>query len=176
MHPELEVVIGHKARRRAADRTGVQGSELSEADVAKAAAETVAVLKPRRGRPDDAILRYHVEALMALFQEMTGKLILVRRDKRSEYDPHPANPMAAAFIQLAQAMEPAATKTAIVLIVRAARRRYADKPMRFLDFFPNYGARIDLETGEPRLVPGWKVEHFEWGPPIYFPSADDKTR
>jgi hypothetical protein len=175
-HPELEVVVGHKARRHAADRTGIQGSELSEADVAKAAAETAAALKPRRGRPDDAILRYHVEALVALFQEMTGKPILVRRDRRSEYDPHPANPMADVFIQVVQRMEPAATKTAIILIVRAARRRYADKPMRFFDFFPNYGVRIDQETGELQLRPGWKVEHLEWAPPIYFPSADDKTR
>jgi len=167
IHPELELLINFHARNHARTRTGSDHPTLTQEDIDEGARKTLETVNPRRGRPEDLGLRYHVEALMALCQETCGLPAMAQAERDNVYDPQATNLTGETVIRLARHIEPSATTTQIVGIMRAARRRYAGKPMRFLDFFPAYGGKIDSETAELTLRPGWKVEHFEASHPIY---------
>ena len=56
------MVISRHARLEADRRTGIAGSQVTQADVNVAARRAAELLKPRRGRPESAVLKHHVEA------------------------------------------------------------------------------------------------------------------
>ena len=103
--------------------------------------------KPRRGRPDDRILRHHVEGFMALIQHTLGKPVMMQSTTNSVYDPQATSEAGELLLMLAKRMEPTITEIAVVNIVNKARRRYAGKQMRYSKFFPAYGAKIVEFTG-----------------------------
>jgi len=55
-------------------------------------------------------------------------------------------------------------------LVRAARSKYAGKPMRFCDYCPGFGARASMhETGLPVLAAPYRLERLEVSAPIFCP-------
>ena len=87
IHPELELVILYQAGRFAEERGG-KGAELTASDISRAARYAASVLEVRRGAPPDSNLRHHVEALVALAQEVSGTPVLVEKMRGLDYDPH----------------------------------------------------------------------------------------
>jgi len=167
LHSLIELAIHKKAKGYASARTGLADAAVTADDVEIGAREALAALRPRRGRPKDPIFSYYVEGLMALTQNLLGKPVMMQTRKDSVYDPQATSEAGKILLMMAQAMEPAATETAIVDIVNKARRRYAGKRMEFLDFFPCYGATMDEATGEIKLRPGLQLQQMNWASPIY---------
>jgi hypothetical protein len=169
LHPALEIRITQRARGLA----GIEGSaRLDPAHnqfVQQAAAEIAATASPIRGRPANACLRHHVEGLMALIQEACGTPVLALREKESIYDPQLAEGVSQCLRIVFSAVDPVVTTVQLVNIVRAARRKYAGKRMRFRDFFPFYGGNVDPTTLVPQPGPHHRLEHFEVAAPIYCP-------
>ncbi|MEO7827535.1 MAG: hypothetical protein ABIR60_10380, partial [Allosphingosinicella sp.] len=112
---------------------------------------------------------HHVEGLMALIQEACGTPVMALREKDSVYDPQLAEGASKSLQIVFSAMDPGVTIVQLVNIVRAARRKYAGKTMRFRDFFPFYGGGVDPETLAPTPGPHHRLEHFEMAEPIYCP-------
>lgn len=168
LHPNIELIISHRARQHAEQRTGVSDTPVTQEDINFAAKHAAETLSLRGGRPEAAILRHHVEGLMALVQEVSGKPVRAGRHKNNHYDPHFADDVSQIIPGFFKAIDNGISKTPLVNIVVSARRKYAGNPMRFLDFFPAYGGMIDQE-GTLTLVPGLRVEQFEPGFPIYCP-------
>ncbi len=166
LHYEIELVLDHLAQQNAQARGASPGEALIELDIEAGARELLVRLKPRRGRPADVALRYHVEALMAVVQEALGMPAMAQLDRNGVYAPQATNTAGECVVQLAQKMQHGATTTQIVGIMKKARRRFANKPMRFLDLFPTYRARVDPETGGVIARPGVTIE-VAWAPPIY---------
>lgn len=169
LHPELELIVTHHARQHAATRTGRSEGELVQADIDAAASTVAATVKSRRGRPKDAVLRYHVEGMMALIQEMSGKPVRALRTKDHSYDPQFADAVSTIVLQFFKLLDPAISTTTLANFVIEARRKYAGQPMRFRSFFPLYGGSIDHETGKLNAGPGHRLERFEPSVPIYCP-------
>lgn len=167
LHPLIELSVNQKAKAHAQKRTGLADAAVTAEDVEIGAREALTALRPRRGRPKDPILSHYVEGLMALTQNLLGKPVMMQARKNSVYDPQATSEAGRILLMMVQAMEPAATETAIVDIVNRARRRYAGKRMEFLDFFPCYGATMDEATGEIKLRPGLQIQQMNWAAPIY---------
>lgn len=79
---------------------------------------------------------------MALFQETSGKPILGEYEPKGIYAPAGSNPLSQMLIDIVQEMEPRASAATVVGIIKDARKKYAGKRMRFIDFFPGYGLTI----------------------------------
>ena len=167
LHYELELVISHHARKHAEERTGLADAELVEADIEAAAQIIVSTIKPRRGRPNDAILRYHVEGLMALIQEISGKPVRAARVNGDSYDPQFAEGVSTIVPTFFRGLDDSISTTTLANMVIEARGKYAGKRMRFTSFFPLYGGKIDHETGQPTAGPGYRLERFTPNVPIY---------
>ncbi|MEO1169455.1 MAG: hypothetical protein AAFW97_12175 [Pseudomonadota bacterium] len=155
LHPEIEIVISHHARRLARD----EGVEVDGKHVRAAARIASKLLKPRGGRPDDGILKHHVTGLVALIQEFSGKPVLARRNRNSVYDPHFADGMSRIVPMEFENAVAGITEAALVRIVEGIRREYAGKPLRFLDLFPGYGANPGNDGFQ--LRPALRLEVFE---------------
>lgn len=84
LHPEVEMVITHHAKKLAAS----EGAEVVQRHVELAGHKALEVLKPRRGRGDDRLLDHHVAGLVSLIQQYTGLPVLAYRTRNSVYDPH----------------------------------------------------------------------------------------
>lgn len=168
LYPEIEMLISHFAREEAVKRHGFPDAEVIQADIEAVARRAAKTLQFRRGRPVHAILRHHVEGLMALVQETTGKPVRVQRQKNSVYDPHFVG-AGSVIRDIVRSIDSSTTETALVNIVVAARRKYAGKPMRFLDFFPGYGTTFERLISGDVFGPGWRIERFEANIPIYYP-------
>jgi hypothetical protein len=169
VHPELELIVSHLAKKQAQERAGKPVSKVAPTDVDAAVRQVLDTIRPRRGRSSHDLLRHHVEGMMALYQEIGGRPIVARREKNDAYQPQGSNALSEMLITVVQTFEPDASTTQIVNIIRDARRKYAGKPMRFRDFFPGYGATVDPETGWPNLAAGRRVQQMEWAAPIYCP-------
>lgn len=163
IHPEIETVITHLARKLAE----ADGCEVAQRHANAAARIAVNQLKPTRGRPDDRVLGHHVRGLMAVIQETTGLPVIARRDRNSIYGLHFADGAGQLVPQLFQDIDPTITTTRLVNIVRKVRKEFAGRSFRFLDLFPFYVAT--LVDGEIRLRPGLRLERFEPNIPIYCP-------
>lgn len=164
LHPEIEMVISYHARRLALE----DGCELDGVHVRKASLLTIALLEPRQGRPGDRFLELHVEGLVALLQEFSGKPVIARRTLDSEYHPHFAAGISRIVPMVFEDSAAGITEARLVRMVERIRRKYAGRPLRFLDLLPGYGMRMG-EAGEISLRPGLRLERFEPNIPIYCP-------
>ncbi|MGD9710811.1 MAG: hypothetical protein AB7V46_01945 [Thermomicrobiales bacterium] len=168
LHPHIELFISHRARRHALERSGDPNAPVTQVDIDLAAKYAAQTLRTRRGAPEAAVLRHHVEGLMALLQELSGRPARAGRHKNDRYDPHFPDGVSEIIPRLFQAIDKRISNVRLVNIVLSARRKYAGKPMRFLDFFPAYGGSVD-EDGTFDPAPGLRVEQFEPSIPIYCP-------
>lgn len=167
VHPIIEIVINHRARMLAAKRTGDERAALIQADVEKAALWVASNISPIRGRPRAQLLDHHVAGLMALIQQFTGTPVLASRHTgMAKYEPALVGP-ARVLLHLRE-VDATITETQLVNKVCQIRREYAGRLMRFRDFYPLYGAKLDCD-GEPTLTPPFRLERFERSVPIYCP-------
>lgn len=165
--PELEaaIAIGVETRRTdAVSDTYVAPS----ADLVGEVCENLSrALTPVRGRPDDAVLRYHVQAMMVLFEWATGNAVTASPTTNSEYLPQMTSAGARVIQFVFADLEPSLPVTTLMNIIRTTRAKRELEGKRFGDFFPFYGGSIDPETGFPIPGPGFKLEKFGLTHPIY---------
>ena len=166
LHPYLQLAINLHARRLATERTRRPDAEIIKEDVANAAVHVASTVKANRGRPSSQVLDHHVAGLMALIQETCGlTLKAIRETSADGYGPRLPGVSQILLFTLRE-VDPSITETQLVNKVQQLRRNYADKPMRFRDFFPFYGATIDAE-GQPVCAPPLSLESFARYHPIY---------
>lgn len=166
LHPMLELLITERFR----SKHRVAGEAIpipTPEDIYEAAKEVAALLKPKRGRPADAVLTHHVQGLMALWQQFTSSPVLAAQTKNSVYDPQMTSPGGRMIERFFEKVDPSITATALTNVVRHARATGAIEGKSFMDFFPFYGGRIDPETGMPVPGRGMKLISFEPSHPIY---------
>lgn len=167
LHPFLEIVVNHHARKFATKRTGDENAGLIQTDVEEAAASVAKNVSPVRGRPRAKLLDQHVAGLMALIQQFTGAPVVAQRHSGSgHYDPELLG--AARILRLLQEVDSTITETQLVNKVFQLRRAYANRPMRFFNFYPLYGATLGGD-GDPVLASPLRLERFERSVPIYCP-------
>ena len=167
LHPGLEILICTAARQLAGIEAEMPLGPDHIAFVDQAAREVAAKVSAIRGRPSADRVRHHVEGLMALIQETCGMPVLATRD--GDEVPRVAAGVSRIIPLMFSRMDPAVTETQLFNIIREARRTYAGKPMRFRDFFPLYGARVNKATLAPIPQRPYKLLHFEIAAPIYCP-------
>jgi hypothetical protein len=168
LHPQVEAAISLKARKFALHRTGDATARVIQADVDKAATLIADLLDVKQGAPDDWGLRLHVEALMAMVQEASGRPVMAQRDTDGNYDPHFDDSKAQMIFDVLKAVDPAITATKVVRFMREARKKYAGKRMRFAEILP--GSQITMgEAGELAMGSPDRVVKFEPNLPIYCP-------
>jgi hypothetical protein len=146
LHPQIEMALSYKAREFAEERTKTADAKVEQRDIQKAALFVTGAIRIKQGAPADQTLIRHVETLMALAQQTTGRPVMSRRDRNSVYDPHLADPKAQMIFDALHDIDPDVTVTKVVNIIRQARRKYAGKPMRFRELMPAYGARVEEFT------------------------------
>lgn len=168
-HPAVETLINKLARDQAEARTGIPGSKITRADAEAGARKASEVLKPFRGRARNEMLRFHVEAMMALLQQTTGVPVLLTLNKDNLYDPQAVNWVGDILVRIFQRLDPAVAVTTLASIVKNARRKYAGKRMRFYDYFP-FDVQIEVQPdGSEQLSSSLHVEEILPNIPIYFP-------
>ncbi len=165
--PFLEIIINHHARRFALERTGEHETELTQADVERAAKWVADHVHPIKGRPRAQLLDHHVAGMMALIQQFTGVPVTAARHQGSGHYQPKLNGAGRILLHLRE-FEPTITETLLVNKVNQARREFAGKPMRFCDFYPLYGASVG-DDGAPILAAPLRLEQFERSVPIYCP-------
>lgn len=99
------------------------------------------------------ILRRYVEGLVAAMQKATGKPVMAPRDRDDVYDPHLPGNMGTALRIVVDSVQPKVTGSELAYWVCETRKKYAGKPMRFLDMYPAYDATVEHQTGVPMLRP-----------------------
>src|SRR5690606_19464761 len=82
LHHELELVVNHFAWQAARARDP-HSSSITGEDVRAAGLRALREFKPRRGRPDNQLLRHHVKALMILHRQTCGKDLKSSKTKNS---------------------------------------------------------------------------------------------
>ena len=137
--------------------------------VQQAAREVAKRARGLRGNPGEKLLRRYVEALVALIQETTGKPVLSMRDKNSVYEPQLVGKSGELIRLVVHMLGADLTETRLAYWIREIRRERAGKPMRFMDYFPAYGARTDGETGPPVLAGTHRIERVDAITPISCP-------
>jgi hypothetical protein len=168
-HPEIEMIIVKHALDHAEERTGTPGADITQHDAQFGAVKAAEQLESRRGRSSNRLLRYHVEALMALLQETTGAPVRLTLVKDNVYDPQAVNTSGRVLIRFFQDIDPTIEVTTLASIVKGARRKYAGKQMRFADFFLLDGTSGSLPDRTEKLSPGYKGVVVLPFAPIYFP-------
>lgn len=166
--PLVEMVISYHARRIAAERTGSDDAEVMGEDIKRASRIAADKLEPISHRPTADVLRHHVEGLMALLQETSGKPVLVGKTRNSVEDSHFKSGVSELIPKVFRELDPTISVTQLVNIILAARRKYAGKPMRFIDFFPGYGATM-AEDGSLLIGGGRLVAEVFPNLPTYYP-------
>jgi hypothetical protein len=137
------------------------------ADVLRACQVIEKRLKMVRGRPNDSSLAYHVEGLMLLWKELTGKDCKAsRKHGDDKYDPRPVSKGAFAIERSIKSIDPAVSRTAIVnCILRGEKRNHG---RLFREMFPFCDGGGDLARGAPTAPPGFKVVLSGLAHPIYY--------
>lgn len=167
LHPFLEIVVNHHARKLATKRTGDENAGLIQTDVEEAAAWVAKNVSPVRGRPRAKLLDHHVAGLMALIQRFSGTPVLAQKHSGpARYEPKLLGP--ARILLHLREIDETITETQLVNKVCQLRGVYAGRPMRFCDFYPLYGATLK-DDGGPVLAPPLRLERFERSVPIYCP-------
>jgi len=106
---------------------------------------------------------------MALIQETTGKPVIAHRTRESVYDPHLVGISGEVIRKFFSDVDPTIPEVRLANIVRDARRKYAGKHMRFVDFFPSYGISPRALDGDEPLANGERIETFSANIRIYCP-------
>lgn len=149
VHPLLETAINIEARKLA----GLPETARLEAEhigfVAQATSNVVSRTKKMRGSPGQILLRRYVIGAMAVIQEATGRPFLAQRYKDSVYEPMLPGPQGQKMREIVDRLEPGVSDSRLRYWVDEARKKYAGKPMRFRDMFPDYGLRLDPDAGMP---------------------------
>lgn len=117
--------------------------EVNESHVRAAGEQVVTTIKPSRGRPGNPLLELHVEGLVAIVQEFSGKPVLSQRYKDSVYAPEFPDGISQIIPKIVQKWDKDITTTQLVNMVCNIRKKYAGKPLRFVELFPGYGGRIE---------------------------------
>ena len=139
LHPEIEMEISLQAQRLAEG----EGPKVEPRHVGEAVKLAVERLTPRRGRPDDIMLEFHVKGLVALIQEFSGLAVLPSRYSGPDlYEPRFAGTISSIVPLIFRGIDESISETRLVNIVRKLRREHAGKELRFLDLFPLYGATV----------------------------------
>lgn len=147
IHPFLELRITDKARELGGlDPSVVPGREHDEL-MQRAARYVARTARPRSHRPDNAALRYHVEALMVLIQQYLGLPIVPRRSRNEEYEPHFDDAGGKMLEMFFAKVDPSVTTTALVNMALKARRKLKGKPLDFDRQFPFMRSKIDWDKG-----------------------------
>lgn len=106
---------------------------------------------------------------MALIQETTGAPVLARKINDYFYKPELLGAAGEMIRSFVARHEPDVSEATLVRWVRAARSKYAGRPMRFCDYCPGFDAKPDAETGLPVLAAPYRLERLEVSAPIYCP-------
>lgn len=168
LHPELELVISFHARRYAVERGGSIAT-VTQPDVQKAAQYAVRTLHTRKGARNHSVLRYHVEGLMALLQETSGKPVLASRTRRGDYDPHVAEGISRILPDFFAEYAVGVPEAKIARMILDARKAFAGRPMRFIDYFPGYGLAASPDGLHRSAAHGIAI-HIETAFAIYCPN------
>ena len=163
LHPEIELLLSYHARYLAK----LDNVKLNKSHIRAAAEYVTKTIKPRRGRPHNHMLEHHVEGLVAIVQEFSGKPVLSQRYKDSVYAPEFPEGISKIIPLIVQKWDTKITTTQLVNMVQKIRRKYAGKPMRFLDIFPGYS--IYPKDGVLIPPPNLAIETLELNIPIYCP-------
>lgn len=169
LNPWIEFAINIEARKLAGRGDDVSLLEEDGPFVRQAAIKVAERSKAIRGRQGKAALRRYVEGVIAVIQEAVGKPVMAPRDKGDVYDPHLSGALGKTLRAAVDRMQPKVTDSELSYWVREIRKKYAGKPMRFLDMFPGYGATVEGETGAPVLRPPYRIERATISVPIYCP-------
>jgi hypothetical protein len=169
LHPRLEIAINKRARELAGLAPDALLGDDHEPFVQQAARDVAKRTTAMRGRPGEALLLYHVEALMALIRETTGAPVLARKINDYFYEPELLGEQGEMIRSFVARLEPDVSEATLVRWVRAARSKYAGRPMRFRDYCPGFDAKPDAETGLPVLAAPHRLERLEISAPIYCP-------
>jgi len=163
LHPEIELLLSHHARQFAE----AEGVAVNEDHIRAAGERVIETIKPRRGRPDNNILDYHVAGLVALIHEFSGKPVLGHRYKASVYEPGFPEGISQIIPIIMKKWDESITTTQLVNVVRKIRKKYAEKPLRFCDLFPTYGITLENHGFKPQK--GISIEMKNLNIPIYCP-------
>jgi hypothetical protein len=166
LHPEVESAINTRARANARASTCKVDPAVTHGDAVMAADELACKLSVKQGRKDDRMLAHHVEGLMALWQETSGRPVTAQLRKGDEYVPQLPDPKARHIFDNLHAVDTSVTVTQVANIICAARKKYAGKPMHFADFFVGYGAKANAD-GNIELAGSYRLESIDPNFPIY---------
>ena len=131
LDPQVEFVISWMLAGR-----GI--TEPGEDDIREVCAELSGTLKAGRRRPDDHILRHHVEALAFLLEDACGEAVKMSMTKNSIYDPHLKGPSGELLLRLIRSVDPSVTETSVVNIIKSMRRTRGPGS-HFHEYFPLAG-------------------------------------
>jgi len=104
---------------------------------------------------------------MALIQKFSGKPVIPRRYRNSVYDPHFAPGISEIVPSFFRGLEPSATIGQLVKIAEDARKEWAGRQPRFIEYFPGYGLHLGPD-GSLISAAGITVAKFEPNIPTYF--------
>ena len=165
--PMLEFAVSENARRFAEERSGRADASVEGEDIKRASRRVAECLTPISHRPRGDNLRHHVRGMMALIQDFSGRPVVPRRYRNSEYDPHFMPGVSQVVPIVFQHLEPSATIIQLVDIAEAARKEWAGLRPHFREFCPAYGLHIAAELSLMSKS-GEIVAHLKPNIPTYF--------
>ena len=165
--PMIELAVSMNARRFARERTGDPGATVEGEDIRRASIHVAGHLDPICHRPPAKNLIHHVEGLMVLVQDTTGKPVVPRRYRNSVYDPHFKAGASELVPLIFRELEPSVTIGQLVTIAENARRAWAGRRPQFEEYFPGYGLRAKPD-GSFASDSGLVIEPPEPNIPTYF--------
>ena len=126
----VRLVLGHNAKAlMGCSWTPGRGSNVA------AARATLRSLGPQRGRPQNTHLAWHVQAIMLLLEEITGREVRSSQTKNSVYDPNLSG-LGQVIEAIFKDLDPSVSKTALANVVRTTRTNRTLEGRRFLEFCP----------------------------------------
>ena len=158
--PLLEMCLSMKARKIAEERLGKETNDIdvTSEDKTSALAMVLESVSPASHRPKNEFLEHFVEGLVALIQETSGKPVMASRHRNSVYEPHFAEGVSQMIPAFFETVDPSVTVTQLVVIVERLRKKNRGERLRFIDYFPTYGAQLGHDgsilspNGQPDIV------------------------
>ena len=156
LDPEVEFLFAWKLKEQGID-------EPEPAQIMSIARELARTLKPRRGRPEDRVLKHHVEGLVLLIDETCGSSVRQSQTVDSVYGPALKGNVGKALLKFIRSVDARVTETAVANIIRAMPEPGSPARKRFCDYFPfaDYGGGVLAE------MPGHEVKEVGVIWPIY---------
>lgn len=134
----VATTVGHKAKELAV----AEGSEVQPKHKIEAARVLSQRARKIQGRPKDKVLEFHVEGLIALIHEFSGKTVKARRDKNSVYEPHFAGDASKVVPLIVKPWGASISTTQLVNLVRKIQKRHGERPPAFASLFPGYNLTL----------------------------------